>query len=269
MSSTIEKILCILFFSTFIGIFTALHFSVANTEMQFHEMKGYKDALLVQLMHLPGLVVENSKGEPENFMFDADKLTDALLQKDKNASGYDIGTTRYHIHIVDTQTGKQWDFKNYIPLDASFKIAPEEEKFVVWKYANIKYPDGKISAVFVRAVYIVGSDAEDRNKLKEGVVCTATEDCAEGLFCSDGITGSGQKYKTCQNEELCTYIKSSGTSANSVCECTSQEISGGKCSVGSAPTSLIKGQPCTVGGDCQSGICNLNSANPSEYNTCN
>ena len=269
LPSTIEKILCIVLFGVFIGIFTSLHYNMSHTQIQFHEMKGYKDALLVQFMHLPELVVNNSKGEPQNFIFDADKLTTALLYASKDAPDYDIGYVRYHIHIFDTQTGKQWDFKNHIPLDASFDITPEEENFMVWKYANIKYPDETISAVLVRAVYIVGSEAEDRDKLKEGIVCTATEDCAEGLFCDDGNNGgAGQKYKTCQDEEICTYNKNAGDGATSACECTSQEISGGVCSVGGAPLRFIRGQPCTVNGHCQSGICNNNPANPSEYHTC-
>ncbi|RLG14076.1 MAG: hypothetical protein DRN66_02910 [Candidatus Nanohalarchaeota archaeon] len=267
LPATMEKIVCLVSIITFFGIYMAFSLSLANTQLGFHEMKGYKDALLVQFLHNPALAVLNEKKEPEIFMLNASKLSDALTNSpNKKVPNYDIGNTRYQIHIYDTQTGKYWDFKNYIPVDASFNISVDE-KNVVWRYANIIYPNGNISTALVKAVYVIGEN-EDRHKLKEGMICNADEDCASDMYCTKG-TGAGQQDKTCQSITLCTYSKNAGDSAESACECNTEETSGGKCVVGGPPLLLIKGQPCIGNAFCENGICNMDSAKPSEYYTCN
>ena len=225
LSPTIITIIILILVATFIGIHQNMQSSMSDSQLSTHKMKAYKDALLVQFMHMPDLVVENERGEPENFLFDADKLTLAIINNPfgdpKKVPGFDIEPVSYHINVLDTQTGRYWDFKNKYSVNAPNSISPTDEN-LVWRYANVRYPDGNISAVFVSAVFIVGVD-DDIPKLKEGIKCVVDEDCVSEHYCTKGIAGAGQIYKTCQDKDICTYSKLDGEEVKSACECVSQK----------------------------------------------
>ena len=274
---TMGKIYPLIILLIFFVAHMLLSDKLSDMQISFHEMKGYKDALLVQFLHNPEIVVLNLKNEPENFMLDADKLNRILTNSPyKEIPNYQTGNTSYHIHIYDTQTGKYWDFKNYFPVDANYEI-DIDEKNIVWRYANILYPNKEISTVLIRAVYVVGKK-EDRYKKKQGMKCNTDKDCANELYCTDG-RGAGQFYKTCQ-PIWCKYNKKNNDKAKSACECISEKLKDcgtKKCCDGDDfldPTppetfSLIKGQPCISDDICRSNDCNDNYEKPSEYYTCN
>ena len=253
------------------GIVLIIIVSLYETKMDFHEMKGYKDALLVSFMHTPSLVVLNEKNESYDFMFDADKLNQRLLKEvdEKNPPDYDLGNISYHINIIDTQTEKLWSFKNYIPVDPNYTI-DKDEKNLVWRFANVKYPDGNISTVLVKAVFTIGED-DDIKKLKQGMICTDDEECGMDLKCTKGSGDFGQKNKTCQ-PSYCSYIKVEDDEVEHICECECQEIKncvGGKicCNCTNEPTELIEGQPCTADAECIHGCYLLDSDGLNKY-TC-
>ncbi|OYT35487.1 MAG: hypothetical protein B6U87_00150 [Candidatus Aenigmarchaeota archaeon ex4484_52] len=255
----IKKIIAIIVVALFFAAIILFYTKMNKTQMNFHEMKGYKDAILVDFMHIPDLVVLNEKEEPYDFMFDAEKLTQKLNNdfEDKLLKEFNLSKVSYHIHILDTQTGAYWDFKNYIPLDPIYDI-DENEKNLVWRYANIKYPDGNISTVLVRAVFVVGED-ENRNKLKQGMICNSDLECVSS-HCTNG-SGRGQKYKTCQ-ASYCSYSREDDVKVKHFCECISQKtktcsssITKICCDTSNEPLRLIEGQPCEFNSDCRSGVC--------------
>ena len=287
LSPTIISICVIILVAASMNIYMNMQSSLSDTQLIMHEMKAYKDALLVQFVHMPDLVVENERGEPENFLFDADKLTLAIINNPfgdpKKVPGFDIEPVSYHINVLDTQTGRYWDFKNKYSVNAPNSISPTEEN-LVWRYANVRYPDGNISTVFVSAVFIIGVD-DDIPKLKESMKCVIDEDCASGYYCTNGnVAVGGQAFKTCQDKGICTYSKTDGEEATSACECVSQLLKACLlnlcCDGNAAPVAgtYIKGQPCIGDASCISNSCNDTGVlptpiskymYPSEYKTCN
>ncbi|MCK5176196.1 MAG: hypothetical protein KAQ92_00590 [Candidatus Aenigmarchaeota archaeon] len=287
LNPTIMMIIMIMLIGTTLFFHQNMQSKMSDTQLNTHKMKAYKDALLVQFVHMPDLVVENEKGEPENFLFDADKVTAALINNPfgdpKKVPGFNIEPVSYHINVLDTQTGRYWDFKNKYPVDMKYSISVTDEN-LVWRYANIIYPDGKISTVFISAVFIMGID-DDVPKLKEGMKCVADADCVSGDYCTNGnVAVGGQAFKTCQNKDICTYSKGDGEEATSACECISQLLKScllNLCCDGNAAPAVgkkIKGQPCLGDAGCISNSCNDTGAlptpiskymYPSEYQTCN